>query len=102
MTKQISKDSKYYQKRANIAKAIAHPSRLLIIDALAKNDLCVCEINELIKADQSTVSKHLAILKNIGLLEDIKKGQHVYYHLRCKCILDFMCCAEGVLNSQKE
>jgi DNA-binding transcriptional ArsR family regulator len=83
-----------YKKRANIAKALAHPSRLIILDALSEKDLCVCELNELIEADQSTISKHLAVLKNAGLVLDEKVGQNVYYRLIAPCVLTFFECTE--------
>ncbi len=56
-----------YEARARIAKALAHPSRLLILDALRQGELCVCELTPLVGADQSTVSKHLAVLRQAGL-----------------------------------
>lgn len=89
---------RHYESRARIAKALAHPSRLLILDALQEQDRCVCELTELIGADQSTVSKHLAILKQVGLIEDRKQANWVYYRLRCKCLGSFFKCLESVLD----
>ena len=54
----------HYEARVTIARALGHPSRLLILEALAEKDMCVCELTELVPADQSTVSKHLAVLKH--------------------------------------
>ena len=56
-----------YEARARIAKALAHPSRLLILDALGQEEMCVCDLTKLVGADQSTVSKHLSVLKSGGL-----------------------------------
>ncbi|UCD29648.1 MAG: winged helix-turn-helix transcriptional regulator [Planctomycetota bacterium] len=88
----------HYEARARVAKALAHPSRLLILDALKEKDQCVCELTELVGADQSTVSKHLAILKNVGLVEDRKEGAMVYYRNRCRCLEGFFECIESVLK----
>ena len=90
--------------RARIIKAIAHPSRLFIIEELNKTERCVCELTEMIGSDASTVSKHLGILKNAGLVEDEKRGTNIYYHLRVPCILDFIGCVETVLeiNANKQ
>lgn len=88
-----------YKARANIIKAMAHPSRLLIIDALAVKELCVCELTELIGADTSTVSKHLSVLKNAGIVTDEKRGTMVYYRLRVSCIMNFFGCIESVMES---
>jgi len=63
-----------YEARAKIIKAMAHPSRLLIIEELSKRECCVTELTEMIGADTSTVSKHLSVLKNAGLVTD-EKGQ---------------------------
>ncbi len=60
--------------RAGVAKALAHPTRLLMLDVLMRKDACVCELTELIDADQSTVSKHPAILKNAGLVTCRREG----------------------------
>jgi ArsR family transcriptional regulator len=87
-----------FELRAKIVKAMAHPTRLFIIDELSRQERCVCELTEMIGADTSTVSKHLTILKNAGLVKDEKRGTMVYYHLRCPCILDFFGCIEAVVQ----
>jgi DNA-binding transcriptional ArsR family regulator len=96
-----------YEARAKIIKALAHPTRLLIVDELSKSgERCVCELTEMIGSDMSTVSRHLALLRGAGLIEDEKRGQMVFYRLRVKCILDFFNCVESVIacnaRSQQE
>jgi ArsR family transcriptional regulator len=86
-----------YSARARIAKAMAHPSRLLMLEALETRERCVCELTELVGADQSTVSKHLAVLKQAGLVEDRKEGVMVYYRVKVCCLQGFWDCIEGVL-----
>jgi DNA-binding transcriptional ArsR family regulator len=67
---------------------------------------CVCELTGMIGSDMSTVSRHLAVLKGAGLVEDEKRGQMVFYRLRMKCILSFFDCIESVMacnaKSQQE
>jgi ArsR family transcriptional regulator len=87
-----------YEARARIIKALAHPARLLIVDELAKHPLCVCDIRELVGSDLSTVSKHLSVLKNAGVVADEKRGVQVFYSLRCPCVTAFFTCAESVLQ----
>jgi DNA-binding transcriptional ArsR family regulator len=95
-----SKNRARYQARAKIVKAMAHPSRLLILDELARRgERCVCELTNLVGADISTVSKHLAILKRAGLVKIEKRGTQIWYRLRCTCISDFFLCVESVLKS---
>ncbi len=88
-----------YEARAKIIKAMAHPSRLLIIEELNKGECCVGELTDMIGADASTVSKHLSILKNAGLVSDDKRGNSIFYTLRAPCILQFIGCVEDVISS---
>jgi len=87
-----------FEARAVIVKALAHPTRLLIVDELSSGERCVCELREMIGADLSTVSKHLSVLKNAGIVKNDKRGLQVYYRLRCPCILSFFGCIEAVLQ----
>ena len=88
-----------YEARATIVKAMAHPTRLFIVDKLAQKSMCVAELTDLIGADMSTVSRHLATLKAVGIVQDRKKGVQVYYRLRMPCILNFFGCVETVIKS---
>ena len=90
------------RENAEIFKALAHPSRLLIIEALAKGKHCVNELTDLIGADMSTVSRHLAQLRNVGLIRDEKRGLQVFYELRCHCVLKFLDCVESVAAERHE
>ncbi len=84
------------KKNAEVFKALGHPTRLWIVEQLADGEHCVCEFVEAVGADFSTISKHLSILKQAGIIEDDKRGKQVYYTLRCPCILDMMKCLEKV------
>jgi len=92
------KPRQLYAARAKVAKALAHPSRLLILDALTEKEMCVCDLTDLVGADQSTVSKHLAVLKNAGIVADRKEGVMIYYRLKVGCLGGFWNCIEGVLR----
>jgi ArsR family transcriptional regulator len=91
-----------YEARARIIKAMAHPSRLFMVEELSKGERCVCELQAMVGADISTVSKHLSILKNAGLVEDDKRGAQVFYRLRVPCVLNFMKCIEAVMRANAE
>jgi len=93
-----AKQRAIYEARARIIKALAHPARLLMVDELAKAPACVCALRDLVGADLSTVSKHLAVLKNAGIVANEKRGSQVFYSLRCPCVVDFFACAEKVLK----
>jgi len=84
------------KRRANIFKALGHPSRIRILELLSKGETCVCEIAPVVGGDMSTVSRHLAILRNAGIIEDDKRGLKVFYKLSMPCILDFFGCIDKV------
>jgi len=93
-----------FDAQARIIKAMAHPTRLFIVDTLSRGEKCVCELRQMIGADMSTVSKHLAVLKNVGIVNDDKRGSQVYYTLSVPCVLNFFKCVESVLklNAQQQ
>lgn len=91
-----------YEARAAILKALAHPTRLFLVDELSKGERCVCELTALVGADISTVSKHLSVLKNAGILHDEKRGLQVYYRLKIPCVLNFFSCCEVVMKTRAE
>lgn len=86
-----------YQLHAQILKALSHPTRLFIVNELADGERCVCELQAMIKDDVSTISKHLSVLKQAGIIEDRKEGLNVYYHLKLTCIPTFLFCIENML-----
>lgn len=92
----------HLEARARVLKAMAHPTRLFIIEELEKAERCVCELTEMIGADVSTVSKHLSVLKQAGIVLDDKRGNQVFYRLRVPCILNFFGCVESVLETQAQ
>lgn len=84
-------DSKYEQMTV-IMKAMANPTRLFILDMLKEKEQCVCELQALIGLDMSTVSKHLSVLKQAGIISSRKHNNQVFYSLLCPCVLDFYSC----------
>ncbi len=87
------------RSRAAIMKGIAHPSRLFILEQLETGEKTVGELTKMIGADISTVSKHLLVMKNLGIIEDDKRGAQVFYRLKCPCIMSFFSCAEEVIKT---
>ncbi len=88
-----------YESRARIMKALAHPTRMFIVDELNHKDRCVQELTQMIGADTSTVSKHLSILKEAGIVDYEKYGTQIYYHLAAPCVMDFFSCLENMLHT---
>jgi len=94
-----TKERALYEARARIIKALAHPTRLFLVDELSRGERCVCELTEMVGADMSTVSKHLTVLRSAGIVEDEKRGSQVFYTIRCPCVLKFFECVETVLKT---
>ena len=88
-----------YEAKARMMKALAHPTRLFIVDELSKGERCVCELRDMVGADISTVSKHLALLKAVGIVADDKRGLQVFYRLKTPCVLGFFDCVQKVQNA---
>jgi DNA-binding transcriptional ArsR family regulator len=99
---QDPKTKALFEARARVVKALAHPARLFVVDELSRGERCVCELQEMVGSDMSTVSKHLSVLKTAGIIADDKRGNQVFYSLRVPCVMSFFGCVESVLRSQVE
>lgn len=86
------------EERAKVFKAMGHPSRMLIIEALETQSKNVGELTVLVGSDISTVSKHLTVLKNAGVVMDECRGRSVYYSLYCECIPKFLTCVDELIQ----
>ena len=91
-----------FEARAKVIKALAHPTRLFMVDELSRHEHCVHELTEKVGADVSTVSRHLAVLKGVGIVRDEKRGLQVFYSLRMPCVLNFFTCVETVMKTVAE
>lgn len=93
---------RHLEGQARIFKALGHPSRLLMAEALTRGPLCVAELQHLVGADMSTVSRHLAVLKAADIVADEKRGLHVYYRLKLSCLGQFLAGTSTLLNRQAQ
>ncbi|MGC9320010.1 MAG: ArsR/SmtB family transcription factor [Armatimonadota bacterium] len=91
-----------YEARAEVMKALAHPSRLIIVDALSAGEKCVCELQELVGSSMPTVSRHLSQMKNAGIIEGRRDGNQIYYSLLVPCVLRVFPCIDAVLRNEAE
>ena len=95
------RSSKEYRAGADVFKALGHSSRLLIVDALTHGERCVADLTQLIGCDTSTVSNHLSILRNVGIVADERRGQQVFYRLAAPCVTKVFVCLEEVRASRE-
>lgn len=92
------KTDNVFKKQARILKALANESRLKIIDRLFRGECSVGELTALVGSDRSTVSKHLAVLRAHGIVDDRREGNVVFYSLLTPCVMNFFSCASRVLE----
>jgi len=74
----------------HVFKALGHRVRLQIVRELIAGDRCVCELVELSGLGWSSVSRHLSVLRNAGVLGEEKRGAKVFYHLRMQNVANFI------------
>lgn len=86
------------RERAAVFKALGHPARLAIVDRLAHGECCVCELlepTEFCQLSRPTVSQHLLVLKNAGVITDEKRGKKIFYRLRMPCVTEISLCVSA-------
>ena len=87
-----STTNRLFTEQARIFKALGHPSRLIMAEALTRGPLCVCDLHRQVGGDLSTVSRHLAVMKEAGIVTDAKRGTSVFYSLSLPCLDTFLHC----------
>ena len=97
-------DDRMQQFTADLLKALGQPTRLKILDLLAKGERCVCEIFPAIGGEQSNVSKHLGFLRSQGIVVADRRGMRVFYRLAdrkiAKLLDDAEDCVRGTVRSR--
>jgi ArsR family transcriptional regulator len=92
--------SDVFKQQAQVLKALANESRLRIVDRLSRGEASVGHLTELVGSDISTVSRHLALLRAHGIVDDRREGNVVYYRLVTPCVCNFFTCATQVLRER--
>ncbi|MBN1334581.1 MAG: winged helix-turn-helix transcriptional regulator [Deltaproteobacteria bacterium] len=90
-----------FKKQARVLKALAHPSRLAVVDRLARGESSAGELAEVAGCKPSTMSKHLAILKAHGIVDDRREGTVVWYRLLTPCVTSFFSCTLAVIRERR-
>ena len=86
--------------RSGIVKAMAHPTRLLVMETLMKGERCVNDLTYMAGCDVTTLSKHLSVMKRAGLLVCEKRGLNVYYQIACPCFAEFFSCIDLIVRNR--
>ncbi len=79
-----------------VLKALAHPARLRLLNALRGDEECVCHLAALLDRRQAYVSQQLMFLRRAGLIADRKEGLRVYYHIRDHRVIDILNAIDGL------
>jgi len=90
-----------FKQQARVLKALANESRLTIIDRLSRGECSVGDLTQIVGTDVSTVSKHLAVLRAHGIVDDRREGSVVYYRLLTPCVCNFFACATQVIRERR-
>jgi DNA-binding transcriptional ArsR family regulator len=83
-----------FRSAAEVFKALSNPNRLCIVDALSRGEHCVADLTALVGLDMSTVSSHLTVLRNVGIVKDQRRGTQIFYSLRKPCLVNLFCCLD--------
>jgi ArsR family transcriptional regulator len=89
-----------FKKQARVLKALANESRLKIVDRLSRGECSVGALTDIVGSDRTTVSKHLAVLRSHGIVEDRREGNVVFYRLLTPCVMNFFACATQVIEER--
>lgn len=83
------------ERNAEFFKALGHPTRLWIVEQLTTGEHCVCEFVEAVGDKFPTISRHLSILKDAGVIADRREAKSIYYRLACPCIKKMLECLKS-------
>lgn len=83
-------------------RALSNEARLAIVERLGQGECTVGTLTDLVGLDQSTVSKHLSVLRTLGLVSHRREGNRVWYRLIMTCVLDFIACAHRVCEGKEQ
>ena len=86
--------------QSKVFKALAHPVRLLLVEALRGRDLAFGALLAKFQLDKSTISKHLLVLVNAGLVSTRRAGRETIYRLEACCIDEFSACVTKVVRQR--
>jgi ArsR family transcriptional regulator len=87
---------------AQLFRALAHPVRLRILEALAQQQACVCHLTALLGRPQPYVSQQLATLREAGLVADRREGTLNYYRLSDEGIAELLRRGKGLLETGQQ
>ena len=98
----MAKFPEIYEKQAKIFKAIGHPGRLMMVEALLESPKSVSDLTKIVKLEMPTVSRHLSILKEAQVLRAQKTGNTMLYSIALPCLRNFLNCSKAVVSKKPD
>lgn len=86
--------------QAAMFKALGHPVRLRMLEALRGGEKCVGELQALTGQDMSTVSRHLAVLREACIVEVERRGTNRHYRIALRCLDTFLACSAEAIRQR--
>lgn len=86
------------EARAEFVKALAHPTRLAVVEELGRGERSVGQLQAMAECGLTTMSRHLTLLKTLRIVQSRKRGTTVYYELAMPCLGDFLACVDRMLH----
>ena len=80
----------HYEENARILKALAHPTRLHLVDLMRKKGPCVRDMEAELGLAQPNISQHLSLLRNMGIVEAERFGNQVCYHIKNETVMKLL------------
>ena len=93
-------DDDAIRSKADLMKALAHPTRIKILEFLREGEKCVCEIIPQLGLEQSNVSQHLALMRERGILSHERDGMKVMYRVKDPAVFDILAAFDSMLFRQ--
>lgn len=84
--------------RADVFKALGHPTRLRLVEIIAEGPRCVCELVEMVPGSQPTTSRHLEVLRHAGVVRRYREGSRMIYELALPCLLNALPCVNEAVK----
>ena len=83
-------------------RALASPVRLKIVDELSRGERCICELQPRFAMNKSTLSRHVAELKNVGIVGERREGVRRHLRLLTPCVLRMFDCTMRVIRAEAQ
>lgn len=86
---------------ARVFHALGNTARLRMTEELAGGERCVADLVALVELSWSTVSRHLSVMRSVGIVKDRKRGNQVFYSLALPCVATFASCLTAAAKGRR-